>query len=77
MRTLPSTFIELNRLEVKVVVVPRQESRVSLGALVPRDRQGSQDRPGRKDPWDRVESEAMMANQEAKVLQVPREPQGR
>ena len=43
-------FREFNRLVVKVAVVPRQESQVSLGVLVPRDQQGSQDRSARKDP---------------------------
>ena len=40
MLILPSTFRELNRLVVKLAVVPRQESQVFLGAPVPRDLRG-------------------------------------
>ena len=69
---------DLNRRRaVKVAVVPRQEYQVSLEVLVPRDQPGSRDRSARKDPWGHAESEAMMANQEAKAFQVPRDLQGR
>jgi len=70
-------FRESNRLVVKVAVVPRQESQVSLEALVPRDLQVLQVRPGRKDQWGRVATKAMMANQEVKAFQAPRDLQGR
>ena len=76
MRISSSTLRELNRLVVKVTVVPRQESQVSLGALVPQDPQVSRDHPAHKDPWDHVETKAKMANQEVKASRAPRDPQG-
>jgi len=62
---------------VKAAVVEHQESQVSLVVQVQRDQQVSRDRPARRDPWDNVETGAMMANQEAKALQAPRDFQGR
>ena len=73
---LSSTFRKLNRLAVKAAVVLRLESPVSLGALVPQDLQVLRDRPARKDPWDRVETKAEMANQEVKASLAPRDLQG-
>jgi len=44
----------------------RQESQVSLGALVPRDQQVLRDRPARKDQRGHEETKATMANKETK-----------
>ena len=55
-----------------VVMVPvlgfaRQESQVSLGALVPRDQQVLRDRPARKGQRGREETKATMAIKDAKA----------
>ena len=73
MNILSSTFREL---AVTAAVVPRQESQVSLEALVPQDLQVLRDRLARKDPWDHVETKAKMAIQEVKASRAPRELQG-
>jgi len=57
--------------------VAHQESQVSQAARVPWDQQVLRDRPARKDPWDNVETKAMMANQEVKALQAHMDFQGR
>ncbi len=58
----------------KVIVVAHQESRVFLGALVPRDQQVLRDLPALKDPWDHEDIKATMANQEAKAPKAPKAP---
>ncbi len=52
-----------------VIVFARRESQVSQGALDLRDQPVLQDHPTLKDPWDRGETKATMANQEAKARQ--------
>ena len=61
------TFRALTRFHLidLVVMVPlfaRQEYQVYREAPDPRDQQELRDHPGRKDPWDHVETKAMQEN---------------
>ena len=78
MRNLLSSCRVLNRphhmdLAVMVLAFARRESQVCRETLDPRDRQALRAHPASKDPQDRVETKATMANQEVKAPQVPRE----